>query len=659
MTTESDSRLCELIDNFFLKAATVICHSRTSGENFEVGEQEETNKWFNIETRDDATIEEEIKDWVSFDGQKQLQPLVIEVFLDLRDLGPSHSVILRDQDDNPWNVCKGTKKSEIMLERWLIQLEKNPKAPTEETDISEIYRQLVLLFRYLYTLVSLLPANDLNSRLSKPATSQQSFVSVNVKTRILDGSEPIVSKGRVGLSKGIIATYTNMSNETNIPPHLEQRKITPISTVYGSLRISVSYRRDCNFIVVGGDDSSQGPYTGSVEGRLSRSIVSSNNIPMRKLSMNRNRSMSISPNTTLSPNLYIDPSPQRRLSASSRQFQPFKVGSVGSSSTYNVPQGQGSLTRNPSGSSIVAALRGQKSSTGYNNIYGNVFHDSQLEASSIGSGSASKYSSSFGRIRRQSSVRRSDSTERPQRPVKSNESLSGDLIDFMKLLEDKKELKLRNSQVSSVDISNSLIKFQSMKGTNDTLSDDLSMSLSIEQSSNQKRRSSSHSPHLSFSPPMHYSSIPMRLSRSRSISARGDGASDMTSGKSIHSAGSGTRDRQGSLVGRIVEDDDLEEEELLASNARILGDSKGVRSTSPGSVRSISSSFSRSQLPFKSIVNFSNPTTMATPAHAKLHKAVVGNSSQEGEDNTKKADLGHGDDDDDLLFFMSDMNLSK
>lgn len=447
MATSIDRQLWELIDNFFLKASLLICHSRNyKGVTASDEAPPATNNWFNVETVDDARLEREVKPWTTFDGHVSLPPLVIETFLDLTRISPSQSVILKDEDGNPWNVCKGTKKSEIMLERWLVQLEPNgnnsgPSQPDQDTDVSEIYRQLVLLFRYLTTLVGLLPASDLYGRISKPNGVSAAPPLVKLGTRVLDGSKPIVSKGRVGLSKPLIATYSNVINETNLPAHLEQRKITPIRTKYGLLRISVSYRRDCDFHVNDNDEQLSNHHTSAPQdNRSTRSVVPMATSSLRRVSMNSNRSMSISPNTTISPNLLAEPSPQKRVPAMGRQFQPFKAGSVGSGSVPQVQQG--SLSRNASVTSVAAALRAQRSSNGSITAPTNPLHESHLDPSSIGSGSMSKYSSSFGRLRRQSSIRRSDSVERPQRPIKFNESPSGDLADFMKLLDDRKELKL-------------------------------------------------------------------------------------------------------------------------------------------------------------------------------------------------------------------------
>lgn len=671
MANNTDKQLIELIENFFLKATLLICHSKSQSDSIS-SDSLPKNRWFNINTLQDPVLEAEIKEWTMYDGKKTLPPLVIETYLDLRKLTSTQSITLKDQEGNPWNVCKGTRKSEIVLERWLVELDKPLIQSNFDEDVSDIYKQLILLFRYLYTLIQLLPASDLQMRLSKTKGPQDSSpLPIKINTRILDGSKAILSKGRVGLSKNIIATYSNIINETNIASHLEQRKITPIHTKFGSLRISVSYRRDCDFHVNDNEEYYANQFVGP-DAAHSKTNVTPAISSLRRVSINSNRSLSISPNTATSPGFLADPSPQRRSLTASRQLQPFRVGSVGSGSASQV-QPSSTLTRNPSGSSVVATLRAQRSSNGSITVPTNVAPEPHIEPSSIGSGSASKYSSSFGRIRRHSSIRRSESLERPLKPTKSNETPSEDLLDFMRLLDDKQELRVKKLQGPNTDISSSLIKFQSMRSNNDTLSDDLSMSLSMEPrpgGAQQRYRSDSHSPIPSFSPSMHYSSIPMRLSQSRSNSARADSFCGLASRRnSIDKTKSMVSSRTGSFLeqhnalnsNNIVEDED--DNALLVDRSEIGSVAANkIRSASPRSIQSVSSSFSKSQLPFKSLANFSQPTTMATPAYAKLHKARVGSGSppeHHEESDPKKEDSTNADDDDDLLFFMSDMNLSK
>lgn len=711
--SDSDREIIGLINNFFLKAALLLeqCKVVARGGGFD-GEEplRDGNHLFNIETRGDPTLEAQIQPWTTFDGEKSMPPLVLETFLDLRGLHSNQTVYLHDSDGNPWMVCKGGKKSEIVLERWLIELDRQFSSTTGSTGAAEddeynefndpenLHKQLVLLFRYLYTLTQLLPANDIITKLqaSQQGTAQATTNTGTVKplhihTRLLDGSKPILSKGRVGLSKPIIASYSNTMNETNIASHLEQRKITPIKTKFGSLRITVSYRKDVDFYVIDQED----PYKRTTNVSALQDTVTATD---RRISSNSNISISVSPKTTnmLNANhIPVDSSGggfARRQSISSK-LQPFKVGSVGSGSfvqsgsLQSVTNPNPSLSRNLSSSSVAAALKVQRGSTGSTVLNS----DLPPELSSVGSGS--KYSSSFGRIRRHSSVRRSESIDRTAKPRKSNETPPEDLLEFVKLLEDKKELNMKPSTIlPQQDISSSLIKFQSMKPNNDTLSDNLSMSMSIDQP-NMRLGSNSHSPIPSFSP--NYGSIPSRLSQG---SRNNSNVELITSRKSsldrhrlslLNRTGSNVDIRRGSVgtmettnedskededshvhglrfnsgtVNDKTEDnneDDDEEEILIKRSSNPVASSTEHFSVSPRSARSISvSSYTRSQLPLKH-PNFSYPTTSATTAHAKFHKSEVVPDQLHREGSHHHNSSHKNDEDDDLLFVMSDMNLTN
>lgn len=668
-----EQEIIELINNFFLKAALLLQQSKDQTAFDSDEPNGVADHLFNIDTRGDPSLELQIQPWITFDGKKSLPPLVLETYLDLRRLQSNHSVYLLDVEGNQWMVCKGNKKSEIVLERWLIELD--TESPDDSPDSSQpeaIHKQLVLLFRYLYTLTQLLPSNDLFSKL---INSQQPTL-VNINTRFMDGSKPILSKGRVGLSKAIIASYSNIINETNIASHLEQRKITPIKTKFGSLRITVSYRKDTAFFITDLEDYHKRPVV---------TAMSNDSQAMRRTSTNGNRSISISPRTSAhSPSYFAADTISPRRQSISAKLQPFKVGSVGSGSYVQTGSIHGmnsvipSVSRNASSSSVVATLRVQRGSAG------STVQTSELppELSSVGSGS--KYSSSFGRIRRHSSIRRSESIDRGSKPKKSNERPSEDLLEFMKMLEDKKDLTMKGGGPLQPDISSSLLRFQSMKPNNETLSDDLSMSMSMDQT-NTRFRSNSHSPIPSFSP--QYGSIPSRLShgsrnnsntelatsrkssvgrRRHSASSRNEGEIDGAGRNSIGTIGFREENENelletnvDSLKNNDVEDEDEDEHLMKRSRAGTASNLEQF-STSPRSVRSIStSSYARSQLPLKP-PNFSHPTTSATTTHAKFHKSMINHeqlhqtSSQQPHTSSHKTE-----DEDDLLFVMSDMNLTN
>lgn len=692
----TDKEVIELIDNFFLKSTLLICSTKSNKLHAPLDQEQQFDEdWFLSKTDEESALPEIIKQWSTFDGNKELPPLVIETFLDLRGLGPFHNVTLKDDEGNSWNVCRGTKKSEIVLERWLIELDsvsaafKSHKISEEEANNSS--RQFVLLFRYLYTLTQLLPANDLYLSLSRSAASHGTPPLMNVATRILDGSKPILSKGRIGLSKPIISTYSNIINESNVPSHLEQRKITPVWTKYGLLRVSVSYRHDCYFQVHQEGDDDNYP--------LSTQLITEQ--AMRRSSHNQQQSMSLSPHGYAGSSNSMEQQflPKKPLSIS-RQLQPFKVGSVGSAP---IPQPH-VLTRNPSSSSSILAnlqaRRSSNSSTWAPNAQIVPHQDLAIEGTSVGS--VSKYSSSFGRIRRHSSVKNSETLPvRPTKPVKITDAQNEDLLDFVKMMNDRPELNIKKSPRASVDISNSLIKFQNLKPTNDLISENLNLSLSLDPSHTfQQHRSNSHSPLPSFSPNLHYPSIPSKISQARSFSHDGESVTGSVTSRrnssdvskppiaGYHRSNSSVSSRRHSGFERETTTSMMQDtnEYQGANDERIETDeedddlvmsSVGLSTAKIKSMESISTSMSRNRLPIPQPSNYSQPTTTAVPAYAKLHRPGSRSTSSEvqkddgtktsGEStnvsgcNDRQDSSSHGeeDDDEDLLFFMSDMNLSK
>lgn len=670
----SDKEIIELIDKFFVKSTSLICAAKCSRYHIasDLAPQFD-EEWLLSETDEDLELPEIVQEWSGFDGRKDLPPLVVETYLNLRRVDPSQWVTLKDDEGNVWNVCKGTKKSEIVLERWLIELDKNSASfkshkPTVE-ESSSFPGQLVLLFRYLYTLIQLLPASDLHAALCKATDVHGVSSPIDVSTRILDGSKPILSKGRIGLSKPIISTYSNVVNESNVPSHLEQRKITPVWTKFGLLRISVSYRHDCRFDVH--DAEEENPNNHYI----------SEPTPRR---LSANRSPSLSPQARGSSISSMDnPSFQRRPVAISRQLQVFKVGSVGS-----VPTSQSQMmVRNPSSSSsAVANLQAQRSNNSPIPSSSTIHvHDMNNEGTTVGS--ASKYSSSFGRIRRHSSTKHSEHAERLIKSNKQQEDQSDALLDFVKLIDEKPELKLSKNRSVTMDISNSLMKFQSLKPTNDFISENLSMSTSMDPShASQRRRSSSHSPIPSFSPAINYPSIPSRFSQT-SLNENPIGSRvssneiskeppDIRRSSLSSNHGSSVSSHRHSTIGKeainchqrirddghILHDDDEEEDDALLMNHTASSNFRSRRHSYAKSAENITSSITRNRLPIPQPSQHPQPITTAIPAFAKLHrpgKNAGGSPESDRKKGVSEVNSPPDDEDEDLLFFMSDMSLSK
>ncbi|CCH45471.1 Autophagy-related protein [Wickerhamomyces ciferrii] len=589
MSSNKRDKLSQVIQNFFLKAANVITQARSPMEldNINTVGSSKLNKWFNLDIYDGSR--EEIKQWKALNG-KSTPPIVIETYLDLRDLNLNQSLILKDDEDNTWNI--NTKKNEIVLERWLIEMDRSV-ADDENVELPLLYKKLIVTFRYLYTISKLLPTYKLLKRLLKIKLTK---TPLKVSTRILDGNRPIVSKGRVGLSKPII---------NNIEDHLVQKTITPISTTVGTLKISVSYRKHTDFQLIDNEETLSNHF------------------------------------------LNIDKTTK---STSAPIKRAFKTGTVSPPSTSP-------LGRNNSNASLVQALRTQRtgsnaspSATGTSfpksitssvgSVYGIPVPNSN-DLSSSASGSTPKYSSSFGRITRRSSIRRSSSVERgtpssiDRTPsVLRNPSTSGgvtatgtvpddDINDFVKLLDNKPDLRLKYSP----NIYDSLGKFQSMKTKNEILSDSMTASVFSKSTS---------PPPL---PPNSYNT-----------------------GRNVSISPKSTSNYLPAIPSRLLENnssqDSLGLREVRSNSTNI----SRIGSSSPGSILR-----GRSNKSFS--IGPSNPTIAATATHAKMHK-ISSNSVDSITGVVKKAASGEGtttskdntennDEDDDLLFTMSDMNLPK
>jgi autophagy-related protein 13 len=542
----------QVVQNVFLKAANVISQARQD-EAKDAGAK--INKWFNLNTYD--IPREDLKPWKTT-LSSSIPPLVVETFLDLRALTPKQALVLKDDQGASWNI--NTKKSEIVMERWLIELDAG-NMDTGDVDLPLLYKKLIVTFRFLYVVARLLPSYKLMKRLNKVKLTK---VPLKIGTRILDGNRPIVSKGRIGLSKSIV----------NSESHLIQKVVKPVITSVGVVKISVSYRRHYNFQLNDNEET------------LSNHFI------------------------------HID----RSKNTSTSLLRAFKAGQA------SPPPSSSPLTRNESGASITHALKIQRSgSVGTQNnsvpksvtssvgSMGIPFHNNQEIVSS--SGSTPKYSSSFGNIARRSSIRRSSSVdkgvpssyEKPFSPdTKQSPEDEDNINDFVKMLDNKSDLQLHYSP----NVHDSLGKFQMMRGRNDILSESMSASF----------YSKSHSP-----PPVGTPSNSLWRNKLPSGSPRSNYNYSVPL-----------------MPSKLSETNSSNESLLLNDNKSVPVSRAG--SLSPGSI------FKRTN---KSItVGPSNPTIAASQTHAKMHRTHATSIDS-------VADRTEEDEDDELLFTMSDMNLTK
>lgn len=244
---KQNTKLVLVVQNFFTKALQIIVQARsvpdpTVGNYSDDGSHSSKfNKWFNLHmaSMNAEWLRLELKLWKSSEIS-QLPPMIIETYLDLRLLSPREIVTLEDDNGHSWAVAEGgSKKQEVVIERWLIEFDRAATLRSTLDELPLIYKQAIVLLRVLYGVIRLLPAFKLKKLVAKLASKN-----LALRNRFIDGKQVISSKGRIGLSKALIPHQMLMTES-----HLTQRDFAPIETTLGTLRVSVAYRNHHKFRV--------------------------------------------------------------------------------------------------------------------------------------------------------------------------------------------------------------------------------------------------------------------------------------------------------------------------------------------------------------------------------------------------------------------------
>lgn len=421
---------------------------------------------------------------------------MVETYLDLRDIHPKQKLFVNDVDNNPWLITRGNKKTEVVLERWLFELVPET-SDGQRFDLTDIYKQCIVFFRHLYSFANLLPVTTLRGSIEAYKESGQGLVYENLKisSRILRGDEPITSKGRVGLSKELISTYSNTSNESeDIRPHLADNKFKSISTPFGELRATMQYRKDTNFYL---NRKSHPDYESPENPNVKRHSLNSTQsysppaefkktLPKQVYQELEHRQSSaaaipISGSSNLNVSLAALLRTMKRDPNSANNLGSYTGGT-------SLPK---SFTSSHAGSYVPT-----HSSPNAISISPNI--NNTAEINSVGS--QTKYSSSFGSRLTSGQVKSLIMASNPNpQPygISRNASIEGrrfsdleppsqfyvdeDINDFIKLLDNKKDLKVGATNAGT--FSDSLYRFRSMKNTNNLLSDSVSESALISTNS--------------------------------------------------------------------------------------------------------------------------------------------------------------------------------
>lgn len=485
-----NSKLVQVVQNFFNKIVAIIIDSR--GEEYkETPQTLRINKWFNL-LMPSLAVKDDLKLWKNTSDITAMPPMIIETSIDVQELSYKTALVLKDDDNNPWTVIKhggsDNKKREVVVERWLIEFDHNEVSGSLLDEIPLIYKQAIIAFRSIYMITRIMPAFKLKQFINKSTD-----LPIRLTNTVVDGHKPVSSKGRIGLSKSIIPHQMMASS------HLEQRRFHPITTSFGTLKISVMYRRHYRFCIY---DSEQ---------LLSSHFLLENSLDKpRDQDLNNDHSPSLSPNTSVIVKEDETKKPKQAI-------QPFKVGSMGNSPppVSSSLERRISITSNRSASnaSLVAMLRNQRGSvssvtgTGSPNIPiqgpANPNLAFSISSHDIDDAGTPRFSSSFGsRASRRfsnASVRQnvlhanydpsvsgtSSGLQTSMNPI-SGVYIDDDISDFVRMIDSKTDLRLSGlggtGGIQMEGDRNVLSKFQLLRLQHQQLTDSVIQSLILHQS---------------------------------------------------------------------------------------------------------------------------------------------------------------------------------
>ncbi|ODV82132.1 uncharacterized protein CANTADRAFT_88057 [Suhomyces tanzawaensis NRRL Y-17324] len=770
---KQNAKLTQVIQNFFNKAVQIVLQSRsldTSTMQSSLTKNEDIiaskiNKWFNLHMYNHPELsKDDLKLWKSCTDLTSIPPMIIETYLDLRQLTPSQTAVLKDDNGNEWTVAKtGSKKQEIVLERWLIEFDPNNVSGSLVDELPLIYKQAIILFRSMYGFSRLMPAFKLKKALAVNLASSK-LSKLSLGNKILDGKQPILSKGRIGLSKSIIP-HQMLTTES----HVSHKHFQPIQTTLGTLKVSIAYRNHHDFAIhdneevlsthfISMDTSTPDPEVeapskiSSIDEELSsgegQAIPNRDKDPnsnaFKRLSILSNASMSISPTSSG----HRDTSISKKSSTPISQrpsIQPFKVGSITHTPT-NSNTGAGSslerrvsITSNKSTSnaSLAALLRNPRSSTSSTHSFVNApvstssgntpiavnisssphprsvssSHGSNLAPDEAGifsnlegASNTPRFSSSFGsRASRRfsnTSIRQSSLSNAGQGSgtgggdtsilgtsteltTSSGAPLSGlyiddDISDFVRMIDSKSELRFssynHDSKQSSPFPNDPLNKFQLLKGHHQQIGENVSASLLLNNPGLQanSRHSSRKSSHSMYSPPgslpsgsYEHSQLPSinsRLRERRSSSSHDENARKNSFPYSSHHSNASFLKAPLASMNRLAA---APITSTTSAHATAHGPSSKDAEKASGvkGLATTPSAYDKRTIHYENVFDDDDDEVHEDDPHYYLsnnHSSENLNSSNRGAFHNANHNRHQSDDyDDDLLFTMSDMNLTK
>ncbi|KAI9783637.1 MAG: autophagy protein 13 [Peltula sp. TS41687] len=257
---EAVTKLNQIVQNYFIKAALILIQSRMfCAPSYNKGTGvKRVNKWFNVEIDETDLFREDWRIWKICDAESNRPPpMIIETYLDMAALTRSQSLVLVDDQGKRWNVDEAlnsslssslgkssvhARRTRVVLERWTVQLNQAPNEQPADLNavLPVVYKKSIVLFRSLYTYSKFLPAWKFARQLGRLRVNHSAL---QVKCRIFsqDGAE-----GQTNFDALTLPLADVKGRVT------EDFSFGSTDSPAGSFCVSVSYRNNCEFRV---DDS--------------------------------------------------------------------------------------------------------------------------------------------------------------------------------------------------------------------------------------------------------------------------------------------------------------------------------------------------------------------------------------------------------------------
>jgi autophagy-related protein 13 len=570
-----------------------------------------TKEQFQLETDDTDAFRDDLSLWKMCGGFENRPPtLILETYLDTKDLTNSQSLVIVDDHGKRWDVIEAlnnstssndgssrhrTRLKEVILERWKIELIGAPKEQPSDfgSILPTIYKKGIVFFRSLYATTKFVPAWRFTRNLARAGKA-----SLRVNCRVINGDEFRTTRRDA---------LTHPLNDSD-GPVTTTFSLGEIDSPAGRFSAEVCYRNDCNFRVddseallssqfMGADEHFFQPSLGTKGDprRRAAKTVEVGSLPTQRQrleepeptqaygslstfhgdapplgsspisALRAARTMGSEANSpTVGSTREVRPLPTARSSSTrplegiamarrpSTSFQPFKAGSLSASPIPSAPLGQGgdilappspqSYTRN-SGISALTQARNRSSLTAGMpaSLRGVPIVPENAIASSASASPKpapiNRYSSSFSHRRGKMSLGSSkvddDQGSSGKQSLSSSSAQPGSGIlaeggaggssgslqtdddqisDFLKMLDSKKTLQSfepsRSGDTSAKRTNAQLSRFQSMRDSNNALTESMSSSLHLHRSSSSSSRQLSSVPPMVAATSMSTSSSP-------------------------------------------------------------------------------------------------------------------------------------------------------